>query len=447
MKSLSLPRRIFLLALVNVALLLAVFLLFARYQLHLEFGSFLLAPVRDRLEDVGASVAFDLGKTPVGQRTTLMGRYAAEYGVDFFLFDNTGPQLAGRPVRLPSEVLESLRGGAREGPPQGRRRPPPREPRVPPALRRGAGRGPGPGGQIARQTFQLSAGDLFWVGTRIPVTEPGGEEAIRGTLILAAKSFYGTPLFFDFKPWLAALAAVIGVFLLCWLPFVRGLTSTISKITKATGEIEKGNFDRHLDENRADELGELSVAINRMAARLSGFVTGQKRFLGDIAHELCAPIARMQFGLGILEQQTNGDVRPALEDVQDEMRQMSTLVEELLSFSKAGIQRKERDLEPVDVAEVARQAVEREGGSGQSIYGAIHVAIGEPLMVLADKEYLLRALSNLVRNAVRYAGTAGPITVSARREHRQAVIAVSDSGTGLACLWRSLIESLRRSIA
>jgi two-component system sensor histidine kinase CpxA len=44
---------------------------------------------------------------------------------------------------------------------------------------------------------------------------------------------------------------------------------------------------------------------------------------------------------------------------------------------------------------------------------------------------LLRALSNLIRNAVRYAGTDGPITISARRDGNSVTITVADSGPGL----------------
>jgi two-component system sensor histidine kinase CpxA len=52
-------------------------------------------------------------------------------------------------------------------------------------------------------------------------------------------------------------------------------------------------------------------------------------------------------------------------------------------------------------------------------------------MAMADPDYLVRALANLVRNAVRYAGEAGPITVSVRRENQDAVVTVADSGPGL----------------
>ena len=451
----SLSRQIFALAFVNLGLLLLVFLVFARYQYRLEFGSFLFAPARDRLEAVAAEVALDLEQTPVERRTELMGRFAAVYGVDFYLFKNEGTQLAGKPVQLPVEVRRRLEGprpreeavqprgqgrgegrgeGADGGPedegvPPRRRGPPPPDRRGPPPGVRGptpGRRGPPPPPGQGGRVFEMPVGNLFWAGVRIPVEEPGQEGQVRGTLLLAATSFYGTPLFFDFKPWLAALIAVMGIFVVCWLPFIRGLTKTISRITEAAEQIEQGNFEMELPVDRSDELGHLATAINRMSARLSGFVSGQKRFLGDIAHELCAPIARMQFGLGILERKTDESQRAAVDDVQDEMRQMSGLVSELLSFSKAGMEKKDRPLGPVDVGEVARRAAEREGGSP-----AFHIEIPEPVTAIADAEYLLRSLGNLLRNALRYAGEAGPITVSARREKNEVVIAVTDCGPGL----------------
>jgi len=53
------------------------------------------------------------------------------------------------------------------------------------------------------------------------------------------------------------------------------------------------------------------------------------------------------------------------------------------------------------------------------------------ITVLANPDYLFRAISNLVRNAIRYAGSAGPISVSAHSEGQETVITVADSGPGL----------------
>jgi two-component system sensor histidine kinase CpxA len=44
---------------------------------------------------------------------------------------------------------------------------------------------------------------------------------------------------------------------------------------------------------------------------------------------------------------------------------------------------------------------------------------------------LLRAVSNILRNAIRYAAKAGPITISARREGERVLIAIEDNGPGI----------------
>jgi two-component system sensor histidine kinase CpxA len=244
---------------------------------------------------------------------------------------------------------------------------------------------------------------------------------------MVAPSFWGTPLFFDFKPWLGALAAAIAVFVLCWLPFIRSLSRSISRLTANTGRIAQGDFENHLPENRRDEIGQLSISINRMAARLSGLVTGQKRFLGDIAHELSAPIARTQFALGILDQRVSEEQREAVDDLREEISHMSSLVGELLSFSKAALDGGKAVSGPVAITPLAQHAATREAsGSAQ-----ILVAIPEPVTAIAEPNLLLRALSNLVRNAVRYAGTDGPITIAAKRQGDFAIVTVSDSGPGL----------------
>lgn len=414
---LSLSVQVYAIAFLNLLLLLGVLMAIAHFEFHVEFGSLLFAPARDRVISTAREAALDLEQIQPEARTELMARYRAGYGADFYLFDNDGNQLAGKPVALPPAVEAALiqPGAPRPPPPPrgefGQR--PPQRPRDEPI-----------------NIFQLSAGGLFWAGARIPVPDPQGYQPIHGTLLIAAPSFYGTPLFFDFKPWLIALGAASGIFVLCWLPFIRGLTRTIARITRATEQIAEGEFQHHLPETRGDELGHLSAAINRMADRLSGFVTGQKRFLGDIAHELCAPIARMQFGLGILERQAGEYQKLAMEDVQDEMRQMSNLVNELLSFSKAGMRSDAHPLAPVEVAETVREAVAREAASGVKI-GEVRIDVEEPLMAMADREYLLRAVSNLVRNAIRYAGEAGPVTVTGRRENGDVVVVVADSGAGI----------------
>jgi len=430
----TLSKKIFLLATANLVLLVLVFLLFARLQLHMRFDSMAFGG-QERVVSLARQFTLDLEQTPVASRDELLRRYSQMHHVDFYLLEQPGTQIAGPAVEFPEAVQDEIRKPPprrRDGPRPPEHSPgreghdgPPPEDRVgregidghPP----GRGSGPGPGNEPP--VFQVSTSEprAYWVGARIPVTASDNEGRTPGILLMKASSLLGTPLFFDYKPWLTLSGLVVGIIVLCWLPLIRGVTRAIGQISHATGQIAEGAFDHHLPEDRRDELGVLAVSINRMASRLSGYVHGQKRFLGDIAHELCAPIARIQFALGILERRTEAGT---VDDLRDEVQQMSELVAELLSFSKAGLQQTVRPLVKTDVARIVTEAVHRENAP-------VDIKVEEGLTALADPESLSRAISNVVRNAIRYAGEAGPVNLTARREQDQILLTIADHGPGL----------------
>ena len=266
----------------------------------------------------------------------------------------------------------------------------------------------------------------YWVGVRLgPMREdlPGMMRPV--TLVAVSDSLSGSGLFVDLPPWLMVGAGAIILSALFWMPLARSIARSVSQMTQATEAIAAGRFDTRVNERRPDELGRLGSAINRMASRLAGFVTGQKRFLGDIAHELCSPIARLQLMLGIFERNAAEKDRERVEDLREEVVRMSDLVNELLSFSKASLQPASVKLAPVAVLEIAERAARREGAE------SVQCEIDPALRAMADPDLLLRALANLVRNAVRYAGGAGPITIRAGREGGDVLIRVVDCGPGV----------------
>jgi two-component system sensor histidine kinase CpxA len=231
-------------------------------------------------------------------------------------------------------------------------------------------------------------------------------------------------LVLDFTPWIIAIAAIILFSLLFWLPLVRGITRSIREMTGATARVAEGRFDIRVRDRRTDELGQLAASINQMAQRLSGFVDGQKRFLGDIAHELCSPLARAQLALGIMEQKMSAET---LADLHEEIQQMSSLVNELLSFSKASLAAGRIDLQSLPLREQVDRAIERENLSGAQLL----ITIDPALWVKAEPGLLCRAISNLLRNAVKYAGHAGPIEIDATRSASHITLTISDHGPGV----------------
>ena len=198
-------------------------------------------------------------------------------------------------------------------------------------------------------------------------------------------------------------------------------------MTDAAGDIAQGQFGTQVETRRSDELGVLGSSLNHMAGRLHEFVTGQKRFLGDIAHELCSPLARMELARGILDQRGDAKQHAYVEDVREEVRLMSGLVNELLSFSKAGVRGPDIELRPMGLAELIRAAVAREARDN----AAVEVEADPAIMVFAEPELLTRAIGNVLRNAIRYAGAAGPIRIRANAFRDRVVLTVANHGPGV----------------
>ncbi len=144
----------------------------------------------------------------------------------------------------------------------------------------------------------------YWVVVRMPVlAAPNGYHPM--LLVLRSDSMSGGGFFFDPKPWLICGFGAVLISMLLWSPLALGLTGSLRRVTTATQRIAGGDFSvRVPDSTRMDELGTLGDAVNQLAERLDGYVSGQRRFMGDVAHELCSPIARMQAALGILSQQS-----------------------------------------------------------------------------------------------------------------------------------------------
>ena len=426
-----------------VALLLAVFV---EVQYHLGLDSLLAGRAGDRMEAVAGVIATELRASEPDKWAAILTPFSESYQVRFSLHLDDGTHLTGDETELPPPVRAKLREAAprhEPHPPHGPRphedgppRPELDRPDVLPPRARPPEPVPPPGRPSMVRTADPAQ---YWVLVRLPVRAPGpaGPGPRPGpqvTLVARSDSLGGGGLFFEWTPWLLAAGAVLVVSVLCWLPLVRGLTRALWRLTEATGRIAEGRFDvRVSEESRGDELGALAGSINRMAARLDGFVTGQKRFLGDIAHELCAPLARLQMAAGILEQRAAPETQANVADLREEIEQMSALVGELLSFSKASLANSERAdstrLAAVGLRAMVEQAIRRESPDGAA---AVNVEIPDDLTAQADADLLLRALSNLLRNSLRHAAGTGPISVSANLANDGKVrLCVRDQGPGV----------------
>jgi two-component system sensor histidine kinase CpxA len=437
----GLAARISLLAIGNFALLGLVFAIYVRMQLSADLNSFLMTAARERIIAISRQIALDLEDTAGGERARLLERYSSEYRVTFYLFLNSGEQLAGAPVTLPSAVASRLderpgRGapyglGDPPGPPPPQRAEAPPDPVDDPRAPRREGpegdrsrrRPPRPGDPFLVET---TGKPRYWVGVRMPIPAPDEPHPLHGTLIIASSSLWTNSFFFQLTPWLVMGGVASAISVLCWFPFVRGTTRAVHKMLAATSTISTGRFDVDAASPRRDELGELGASINRMAGQLDSLVRGQKRFLADAAHELRSPLGRMQLAAGILERRADDEEARYIADLKEDVEMLSDLTDELLVFARAESTPPSR-IAPVEIAPLIERAIHMERREGADI----RIELTPGLRALADETTLCRSVANVVRNSIRYAGQAGPIRVSAVAANGQVLITVSDEGPGV----------------
>ncbi len=440
----------------NLVVLAAIFYAFVKIQFQLGLDSLLVGRAGDRVQAMAELIVAELKDTPRPEWNSRLKNFGEAYKVQLYIFGNDGNQFAGETVTLPPEAREKLlqkrtplprppgppdSDSNSDGPPrtdtppgEGRdRKPPPGAPRengIPPGRNLDGPPSHQPpliGIYSKFMVHTATTPQHYWVGVRLPLQEYRVRPPVSMVLMVASPSLRQSGLFFDLTPWLVAAGSCILCSVLFWIPLVRHITRSLSQLTHATERIAEGEFGIRVDTRRQDELGLLAIAVNRMASQLAGYVHGQKRFLGDVAHELCAPVARIQLALGILEQRVDPKNHAYVEDLREEVQHMSQLINELLSFSKAGLKPQEIKLGPVKLLDVARRIAAREAAH----FPHLEIDVAEDHIAWAEPELLARAVGNIVRNGIRYAGKAGPITIRSRRQQNELILSVTDCGPGI----------------
>lgn len=421
----------------HLVILGLAFVGFVRWQLNLGLDSLLSGSAGGRLEDFGdAALSTIVGLEP-DQWHDAIKPLAENRNVTAAVFDPAGG--VAYPIPVPPNVIERAlssmpptRPGP-QGPPMGRQSPPPGGlSGMAPGHRPGAEFGEPPPPRMQQPAFLPKSKPMFlmrgddsgyWAGVMLGLPPSRGRPDHPVLLLVQADRLDGSGMFFDFKPWLLGGIAVLMLSLAFWTPFVWRVSRYLRRLTVAADEIAAGRFQISLPD-RADEFGQLGNSIEAMAARLDHLISGQKRFLGDAAHELCAPLARIRTALGILESKL-ADTEPALlSSIEADTAELATLVDEILAFSRAG--NRKPSMQAVDLEPLVREVAARESAGLQTM-----VSIPAGMTVVADPKLLGRAVGNLVRNAAVHAGSTAQVKIEAEETAHHVSIHVTDSGPGV----------------
>ncbi len=158
-------------------------------------------------------------------------------------------------------------------------------------------------------------------------------------------------------------------------------------------------------------------------------------FLAILAHELRNPLAPIRNALQIIR--LAGDNKPAIEKaaivMERQLQQMVRLIDDLMDVSRITRNKLKLNRERVDLATVARHAVETSRPLIEAAGHELTVALpDEPIYVDADVARLGQVFSNLLNNAAKYTERGGRIALTLQREGSHAVVRVKDTGVGIS---------------
>jgi signal transduction histidine kinase len=222
----------------------------------------------------------------------------------------------------------------------------------------------------------------------------------------------------------------------------HGMTAPLRDMTAAAKAMAAGDYSRRVRATSRDEVGELAVTFNRMAADLEAADRHRRELVANVSHELRTPIAALR---AVLENVVDGVVKPdpaTMSAALEQTERLGRLVAHLLDLSKI-----DDGVVPLDAREFAVQpflagvlrGVTVDGStSGGATKRRTDVTLDlrvepEDLTAVADTERLYQVVANLVDNACKHSPPGGTVTVRAMPGERPhgLVLEVLDEGPGI----------------
>lgn len=172
------------------------------------------------------------------------------------------------------------------------------------------------------------------------------------------------------------------------------------------------------------ELTSITTALNSMLTRLEEVFNNQQEFFSDAAHTLKTPLAvlRSQVENSGISLKSKNELLTTIDSTND-------TVQDLLFLSKIGD--KTQNVTSFSLSELLGELVELATTLGEDKKLKVTADISKNINYRADKKLLLRALSNIVHNAVLYNKPGGIIRISLSKQKNRVIIRVRDTGVGI----------------
>lgn len=214
----------------------------------------------------------------------------------------------------------------------------------------------------------------------------------------------------------------------------RKVLKPITDMAETAATLSANNLsDRISVEGTKNELKDLALVINGMLDRIELSYNSQKQFVSDASHELRTPIAVIQGYVGMLERWGKTDkevLDEGIAAISQEAASMKELVERLLFLARHDKKTLMLEMEVFDPLEVLSE-VHREAKLLSSAQN-FELSPAQNAKINGDKGMIKQLMRILVDNAIKYTPPGGSVTLGVRRDSKNCILSVSDTGAGIS---------------
>ena len=213
---------------------------------------------------------------------------------------------------------------------------------------------------------------------------------------------------------------------LCLLA-AAGIVFPIRKLTRTVERFGRGDLTARAKSRRRDEIGGLARSFDNMADRIERLLTGERRLLEDVSHELRSPLARLKLAVKLAR--TAPDPKMAFDRIERDIDRISALASEIVEMVRMEGDPQTQAMEPVDLGALLDEAV---GDSrAEKNPRDIHMDRQFTGDIVCNRVLLRRAIENVLGNAMRYSPDGAPINIALHRDDQRVTISIRDYGPGV----------------
>jgi signal transduction histidine kinase len=223
-------------------------------------------------------------------------------------------------------------------------------------------------------------------------------------------------------------ATVLVIALMGWI-LAAHLAAPLRRLRRLVDQFGRGELATRSFSTRKDEIGELSRSFDEMAGRIETLLTAERRLLQDVSHELRSPLTRLDVAVDLAS--TSDDPGEYLGRIKRDIGRLAVLVNELLQLTRAEGDPSTQNLQALALEELVGGLIEDCEMEAEAKGCRLEQVKVEPCSVHGQPELLLRAVENVVRNAVRHAPEGTAVEISLEVTGEMAAIRVRDHGPGV----------------